>query len=92
MITVSSSAVDALEEVLDANSGGGEDTVLRLSPQSDGQFGLKIDQPHEDDQVVTKGERPVLAVDREVARALDGANLDVTHTPEGPRLSLGKGD
>ena len=87
MLEVTEKALDALTTVLDSSETE-HDQGLRLSPRAEGGFGLVVDEPHDGDQVVSQGDRPVLIVEPEVSMGLDGAVLDVTESPQGPQLTL----
>jgi Fe-S cluster assembly iron-binding protein IscA len=87
VVNASERALEAMSGVLESR-GAGEGEALRLAAGSEGQFGLVLDEQQEGDQVITRGERPVLYVDSEISSKLDGATLDVTDTPEGARLTL----
>jgi len=87
MLNVSEGALKVIDETLRANNVE-EGRALRLAQGPGGQFGLQVDAPAEDDQVVTAGDKPVLVVDRRIADHLDGALLDAVDSGEGVRLTL----
>jgi Fe-S cluster assembly iron-binding protein IscA len=75
MITVTERAATELEELLtteDAPPGQG----VKLVPSGTGTIGMTIAAPSEGDEVIRRGEEPLLIVDSRVAEALDGAEVD----------------
>lgn len=87
MLNVTEKAVDVLATTLEESDASDEQS-LRLARAPEGQFSLAIDEEREGDQVVKQGERPVLLVEDEISRALDGAILDAVGSPAGQRLAL----
>ena len=75
MITVTERAADALEELL-AVSNAPAGQGVKLVPTGTGSVGMTIDAPSEGDEVVQRGEVPLLIVDGRIASALDGAQID----------------
>lgn len=84
MLHVSDKAAAALHETLEQNSNDDAD-ILRIAQTDDG-LALAIGKEQHGDEVVDHGERRILAIEPALADALDGARLDLTDTPEGPRL------
>jgi Fe-S cluster assembly iron-binding protein IscA len=75
MITLTERAATELEELLTTNNappGQG----LKLVPGRTGQVGMIIGAPSEGDEVVRRGDEPLLIVDSSIAGALDGAKID----------------
>ncbi|MBF6600553.1 MAG: hypothetical protein IVW36_08590 [Dehalococcoidia bacterium] len=84
MLLVSQKAAAALHDTLDQNRKDDAD-ILRIA-QTDQGLALAIGKEHDGDQLIDHDERHILAIEPAVADALDGATLDLTETPEGPRL------
>src|SRR5687768_16993211 len=91
MLVVTEEAKDVLGQVL-ANSNAPEEQTLRLTRNMNDEFGLTLDEPRPDDQVVTNGPQPVLLVETELADELQGVTLDATQLPEGPSLRMLRSD
>jgi len=75
MITVTERAATELEELLttnDAPPGQG----VKLVPSGPGSIGMTIAAPSEGDEVIRRGEEPLLIVDSRVVKTLDGAEID----------------
>ena len=75
MITLTERAATELEELLttkDAPPGQG----VKLVPSGPGTIGMIIAAPSEGDEVIRRGEEPLLIVDSRVAETLDGAEID----------------
>jgi len=87
MLSVSDRALDMIAGAIDSGQVG-DNQALRLAKTGDGEFGLVVDQPKDDDQVISRGDTPVLYVDNEVSSTLDGATLDVAEGIGQPRLAL----
>ena len=88
MITVTEQAKDLF---LDVASPAG--TILRLDPivdESTGetQISISTGAPQKDDQVVERDGESVLHIAAPVSEALDGSQLDLVETPEGPAIGL----
>lgn len=79
MITVTERAADALEQLL-AVSNAPAGQGVKLVPTGTGSVGMTIDAPSEGDQVVHRGDDPLLIVDGRIAEALDGAQIDCDTT------------
>jgi len=86
MLNVTDKAAAALHESLEASTSE-ESHALRLTRTAEG-LALALDEQREGDQVVEHDDRTVLVIEEEISRALAGATLDATETPEGPRLVL----
>lgn len=84
MLSVSDRALHVLELALDSNSGGDGD-VLRID-DVDGSVALTVDTGQPGDQLVSRDERPVLAIAPALSTALDGMMLDVDDVEDGVRL------
>jgi Fe-S cluster assembly iron-binding protein IscA len=86
MLKVSDAAAATLHDTLERNQAG-EDEVLRIE-ESDEGLALAIGKEREGDETYQHQDRTVLALDRSVASALDGATIDVVDTDDGRRLVL----
>ena len=86
MLNVTDKAVAWFSETLDANRENDSD-ILRLT-QAAGVMEMAIGEEQDGDQVIEHDERKVLAVERQVADALDGATIDIADSPEGRHLVL----
>lgn len=90
MITVTERAATGIEEILSAQQAApGE--AIKLVPDGSGGIGLAIAAPAAEDEVVQKGDDPLVIVDGRIAPDLDGAVLDLTvpNASEGrPRFTL----
>jgi Fe-S cluster assembly iron-binding protein IscA len=75
MITVTERAADALEELLTVNHAPPGHGV-KLVPGDAGSVGLTIDAPSDGDEVVNRGDDPLLIVDRQIVVPLDGSRID----------------
>ena len=89
MISVTERAATALQDLLvsnDASPGEG----VKLAPDLSGRIGMTIDAPVEGDEVVHRGEMPLLIVDGRIAQQLDGTELDLQEIPgqEGAQFTL----
>jgi Fe-S cluster assembly iron-binding protein IscA len=75
MITVTERAASALEALLadsDAQPGQG----VKLIPSGEDTIGMVIEGPSEGDEVVRRGDAPLLIVDRSISGPLDGSQID----------------
>jgi hypothetical protein len=84
MLAVTDRAMDVLEGALEQNRGADEE-LLRIT-QIDGEARLTVQTQQPGDQLITRAERPVLAVAEDVSGALDGLTLDIDEAPSGVRL------
>ncbi len=87
MLYVTSKATRYLSLLLERSEAEGSQGV-RLLPSSSGSLSLVLDEPQEEDLVVTDDDRAVLLVDPEVAKVMDGALLDAIESPQGDVLVL----
>jgi Fe-S cluster assembly iron-binding protein IscA len=87
MLIVSDRALDVIAGAIDSDEVA-DDQALRLAKTAEGEFGLVVDQPQADDQIVTRDEKPVLYVANEVSTSLDGATLDIAEGTNPVRLTL----
>ena len=87
MLAVTESAREVLEQIL-ANSDPAQEQALRLTRNSNDEFGLALDEERSGDQVVTNGVQPVLLVEDALADELHGVMLDATQMPDGPSLRM----
>lgn len=84
MLEVSERALHVLEMALHSNSEN-DGEVLRID-DVDGDVALTVDSEQPGDQLVSRDERPVLAIAGTLAAALDGMVLDVDGVEQGIRL------
>ena len=89
MLTVTESAKQLLKKTLRSYSDDPE-AGLRLSVDSGGQFGLKLDIESEGDQLVEHEGAKVLLVAPGLAPVLERSTLDVQDTADGPKLVISK--
>ena len=89
VITVTEKAAEELKSIQQSQGLAGGQT-LRLVWQPGMGFGLAIDEPQKDDQVVHTGDEDVLVIGTDIADALDGATIDGEESPEGTRLIISK--
>ena len=61
--------------------------VLRIVASGD-ELSLALDAPRTDDQHVEIAGETVTVLDPQLSQRLAGSTLDVSDTPEGPRLTL----
>ncbi len=87
MLIVSERALALMANALDAGQLP-EEQVLRLSMSEDGEFGFVLDEAREDDEIISRDERPVLHISSEAATSLHGATLDVAEGTNPVRLAL----
>jgi hypothetical protein len=87
MLAVTEAAKDVLGQIL-ANSEPAQEQSLRLTRNTSDEFGLALDQPHADDQVIINGDQPVLLVEQALSDELQGVMLDASQMPEGPSLRM----
>jgi Fe-S cluster assembly iron-binding protein IscA len=79
MISVTERAATALADLLadnDAPAGQG----VRLVPRETGTIGMTIGAPADGDDVIRRGEEPLLIVDVSLGYLLDGATIDCATT------------
>jgi Fe-S cluster assembly iron-binding protein IscA len=82
MITVTERAASALEALLTdsvAEPGQG----VKLIPNGKDSIGMVIDAPNEGDEVVRRGDAPLLIVDRAISEPLDGSQIDCEDDVDG---------
>ena len=84
MLTVTDSAARRLNQML---SDAPEGTAIRFVPQGDGLI-PQIHNPQSDDETFEHEGKTVLALDQQVASALDDKTLDVDITQQGSQLVL----
>ena len=75
MITVTERAATKLAEMLVA-SGAPPEQGVKLVPSGTGTVGMTISAPSEGDEVIRRGEQPLLIVDSSLAGALEGSEID----------------
>ena len=86
-LSVTERAAEALHETLDSMAHEPQQ-VLRLVSRDEG-FTLAVEEPGDDDEVISHNGTAVLAVERQVTSQLDGLTMDVDESsPEGGRLTL----
>ncbi|MBI4494541.1 MAG: adhesin [Chloroflexi bacterium] len=76
MISVTEGAATELQALLEANDAPPGHGV-KLVPDGTGSLGMTIAAPLEGDEVVRRGEAPLLIVDSSITSFLDGTVLDV---------------
>lgn len=76
MINVTERAASGIEELLSTEQAAPGQGV-KIVPNGSGGIGLMIDAPADGDEVVRKGEDPLVIVDSAIASQLDGVVLDV---------------
>lgn len=93
MISVTERAADLLQEALVESGQAGSPIRLFIADLADGrpQFRLTIDPDgaQEGDVIIDKKDVRLL-VDPNTAQLLEGAEIDCTDTPVGPRLIIGR--
>lgn len=90
MFAVTERAMDVLEGALEQNRGADEE-LLRIT-QVGGEARLTVQAQQPGDQLISRHERPVLAVAEDVSGALDGLTLDIDEAPSGVRLVFRESD
>lgn len=87
MLTLTRSAVEAVDALLHSNPDIPDDAGLRIAPSGDAQFSLGIaTEPAPGDQVIEAGRARVF-VDEQAAPMVDGAELDA-HA-QGDQIAFG---
>ncbi|MBI3129177.1 MAG: hypothetical protein HYZ11_16340 [Candidatus Tectomicrobia bacterium] len=86
MFTVTESAAAYLSEKL-SEAQAPEEMGARFVLENQA-VSIQIDRPGPGDTTYQHGERTVAVLDQEVAIQLAGMTLDVSETPEGPKLAL----
>ena len=87
MIEVSERAKQELKKIL-MDHVDNPQAGLRLTASEPGQFGLGLDVEMPGDQVVEHEGSKVLLVTKELAASLQGIQMDVQETPQGPKIVL----
>ncbi len=87
MVSVTDRAAAVLARTL-RNGQASADLGFRVIPSGPGEIALAIDEARAGDQVVRHRDQTVLLVDEWVARALEGAVLDIEEQAEGASLTL----
>lgn len=94
MITVTERAATAFEALLnenDAQPGQG----VKLVSDGQGSIGMVIQEPEAGDEIVRRGDEPLLIVDSAIGQMLDGAVIDCAdESPNGQspmRFKLSRG-
>ena len=75
MISLTERAATGLQELLAANNAPPGQGV-RLVPSGTGGIGMTISMPSESDEVIRRGEEPLLIVDSRIAATLAGVEID----------------
>jgi Fe-S cluster assembly iron-binding protein IscA len=75
MIRLTERAATGLQELLVANNAPPGQGV-RLVPSGTGGIGMTISVPRQGDEVVRRGEEPLLIVDSRIAETLAGVEID----------------
>ncbi|HEY8171742.1 MAG TPA: hypothetical protein VIH21_01545 [Dehalococcoidia bacterium] len=84
MINVTDRAAEVLHRSLEENEET-DDDVFRIEMTNEG-IALALGNERDGDQLIEHQHRKVLAIERDIASALDGASIDAVDTPEGTRL------
>lgn len=84
MISVTDKAAEVLHRSLEENEETEED-VFRIEMTNEG-IALALGSERDGDQLVEHENRTVLAIEFDIATALDGASIDAVETPDGTRL------
>lgn len=74
MLKVTDRAANALQDLSRAHQAEGQ--MVRLVPRDSGTLGMQMDAPHDGDEVITRQEAPLVAVDHQVAQTLAKSVLD----------------
>jgi Fe-S cluster assembly iron-binding protein IscA len=76
MVGITDRAASALEGMLATNNAP-PGCGVKLTPGNDAStIGMIISEPNEGDDVVRRGDEPLLIVDRQMVDVLDGAEID----------------
>jgi Fe-S cluster assembly iron-binding protein IscA len=75
MITVTERAATELQDLL-ATSNALPGQGIKLVPSGAGSIGMTITAPSEGDEVIRRGEEPLLIVDSRITGALAGSEID----------------
>jgi Fe-S cluster assembly iron-binding protein IscA len=86
-LTVTEKATAALKELLKGHDHE-EEQVLRLISDEEGNHGLQLDVPREEDQVVEHDGETVMVIDPSLSDGLTGNVLDLKETPSGASLTI----
>jgi Fe-S cluster assembly iron-binding protein IscA len=84
MINVTDKAAEVLHRSLEENEES-DDDMFRIEMTDEG-IGLALGAEREGDQLIQHDQRAVLAIEHDLAQALDGASIDAVETPDGTRL------
>ena len=90
MISVTDRARERLKTILMSKVDNPE-AALRLTADAQGEFGLSVDVEAPGDRVIRHKGMKVLVVEGDLASQLEGVTMDVEYTPEGPELTVYKG-
>ena len=86
-LTVTEKATEALKGLLETHEHEPEQ-VLRLISDEEGNHGLQLDVPKEEDQVVEHDGETVMVIDPALSDDLTGNVLDLKETPSGANLTI----
>jgi iron-sulfur cluster assembly protein len=86
-LTVTEKATEALKGLLEVHEHEPE-WVLRLISDEEGNHGLQLDVPREEDQVVEHDGEPVMVIAPDLSEDLTGNTLDLKETPTGASLTI----
>ncbi len=76
MVRVTEQAASALQDLLTENAAPPQAGV-RLAPNDGGNMGIGIEEPHDGDEIISRGQTPLLIVDHAVAPRLRDMVMDV---------------
>jgi Fe-S cluster assembly iron-binding protein IscA len=91
MFDVTERALDKLE-TLKQESGPQEGQGVTLIVQEDGELGLALAHPQEEDHVIERNGEPVIIVPQPLMEPLDGITLDYVENEEHQGFTLDRQD
>ena len=89
-LTLTAKAIEKLQSELE-NQRSEPNEVFRLTTSPSGDFGMRLDEPRDEDVVLPDESRPLLAVSQGIADLLADAALDVGQSPDEPKWVLVRG-
>jgi Fe-S cluster assembly iron-binding protein IscA len=91
MFDVTDRALDKLETLRD-EAGAEADKGVTLTVQENGELGLALATPQEDDHVIERNGAPVIIVPQPLLEPLDGVKLDYVENEEHQGFTLDRQD
>jgi hypothetical protein len=85
MIEVTDEAKQVLENKI-ISKAGETSILLRLVPKAEGRLTLVPDQEKQGDQVISRGDKKVLLVGKELSDVLNGLTLKVKEKEDGVKV------